>query len=85
MCHQQVLSCHSASTVSHVERAEDTRIPPWQTKGGRETPVKQSPKNILLMMMYQFPRPHDTYCSYISASHAPHANIKKKTKQVHII
>ena len=21
---------------------------------------KQSPKNILLMMMYQFPRPHDT-------------------------
>ena len=22
---------------------------------------KQSPKNILLMMMYQFPRPHDTH------------------------
>ena len=48
---QQVLSCHSASTVSHVERLEDTRNPPWQTKGGREMLEKQSSRNILLILM----------------------------------
>ena len=42
--HQQVLSCYSASTVSHVERAEDTRIPPWQTKGGGEMLENNPPK-----------------------------------------
>lgn len=33
------------------------RKPPWHTKGGREMLEKQSPKNILLMLMYQIPRP----------------------------
>ena len=48
---QQVLSYHSASTVSQVERAEDTRTPPWPTKGGREMLEKQSSRNILLILM----------------------------------
>jgi len=48
--HQQVLPCHSARTVSKVERLEDTRKPPWQTKGGREMLVKQSPNNIQLIL-----------------------------------
>ena len=44
MCHQQVLSCHSASIASQVERAEDTRNPPWQTKGGGEMLENNPPR-----------------------------------------